>query len=59
VLLGALHSVDPKAPGKEAGLATNFAWLLTAYPAIDLDARPLCPPPLPDQKDVACPVGGR
>ena len=58
VLLDALHGIDPNAPGKEAGLAANLAWLTTAYPAIDLDAPPLCPPPLLAQQDVTCPVRG-
>jgi hypothetical protein len=59
VLLDALGGIDPNAPGKEAGLDANLAWLTTAYPAIDLDKPPDCPKPLSDQQDVTCPeVGG-
>ena len=57
VLLDGLHGIDPRAPGKEAGLAANLVWLSTAYPAIDLHTPPACPKPLSDQQDVACPVG--
>ena len=58
VLLDGLHRNDPNAPGKEAGLAANLAWLRTAYPAIDLEAPPACPEPLSDLQDVSCPKSG-
>ena len=39
-LLEILHQRVPKAPGKEAGLDANVAWVAATYPAIDLDSPP-------------------
>jgi hypothetical protein len=50
--------LDPASPAREAGLTANLAWLRTGYRAINLDARPVRPPPPPDQEGVACPVDG-
>ena len=57
VPLDGLRSINPNAPGKEAGLTANLALLTTAYPAIDLDAPPACPQPLLGEQNVACLAG--
>ena len=56
VLLDALHSADPTAPGKEARVAANLAWLSAAYPTISADARPACPWAQSDQQGLACSI---
>jgi hypothetical protein len=55
VLLDALRTADPAAPGGDAGLDANLDWLRQAYPALNLDAAPACPEP-PPARGFACPT---
>lgn len=53
VLTEALREVG--GPGKEAGLDATLAWLREAYPNIDPDAVPVCPPPPAGWEGLQCP----
>jgi hypothetical protein len=53
VLIEALREVG--GPGKDAGLDATLAWLRNAYPDIDLDAVPVCPPPPAGWEGLQCP----
>jgi hypothetical protein len=43
VLLEALRDADANAPGKQAGIGANLAWLRTTYPEVDQNMPPRCP----------------
>ena len=55
VLLDALQSIVPAAPGRTAGLNANIDWIARTYPAIDIGSPAVCPPPL-NGANHSCPV---